>query len=297
MEGGEMRDIEGLKAASERVLASLEAGRPKPTRNALRALLLAWNLNHYSYQAWMRAHAPEHLLRWSRLRGLWAEAFHGYIAQHRDTMSTYAIAAELGVSPSLVQNAIAAERQKKVAKQRLQDARKRLKRAQAAGEDVDLPSLRQRGTCRPDKARELGDDEADALEWFVETIYSQTKRKIPDPVWAYQRLSNRLRRLKMQRYEVQLLLKLHRPDVYVLYHELKRKRAANLLRIGLSEGYRAMAIAADISDITARGVMRQVRQGKPWHGVALRDGELVSVEMHRGRGKPHGDDAEAGSAA
>ena len=150
-----MRDIEGLKAASERVLASLEAGRPKPTRNALRALLLAWNLNHYSYQAWMRAHAPEHLLRWSRLRGLWAEAFHGYIAQHRDTMSTYAIAAELGVSPSLVQNAIAAERQKKVAKQRLQDARKRLKRAQAAGEDVDLPSLRQRGTCRPDKAREL----------------------------------------------------------------------------------------------------------------------------------------------
>lgn len=278
-----MNDIQGLKAASERVLASLEEGRPKPTRNAMRALLMAWNLDHYSYQAWMKAHAPDHLLRWSRLRGLWAEAFHGFIAQHRGTMSTYEMARELGVSPSLVQNAILAERHKAAVKVEIQAAKKRLKRAQAAGDEAVKATLSARATCRPDVARKLGEDEADALEAFVDAIYAMTKRKIPDPCAAYRRLGVRLKRLKMPRYEVQLVLKLHRPDVYVLYHELKRKRARNLLIIGLSEGYKAMAIAGDLDDVTARGVLRDVRAGKPWYQVALRDGQLVDVQYRRGR--------------
>jgi hypothetical protein len=256
-DGEAVKDIEGLKAASERVLASLEEGRPKPTRNALRTLLLAWNLNHYSYQAWMRAYAPDHLLRWSRLRGLWAEAFHGFIQTHKSSMSCAAMARTLGVRPSLVYNALYAS------------ARKDKRR-------------------NPNKTRRMTDAQSDALDDFVAAIHKMGKMKIPDPQGAYGLFSRRLERTGLTRGRVAHFVMMFRPDVYAQYKRLQSKRAVNLLRIGLGDGCAAMAEAGDLNENSCKYILWRVRHGFAWYGVGLRDGELVNVpkESKREAGNP-----------
>jgi len=66
--------------------------------------------------------------------------------------------------------------------------------------------------------------------------------------------------------------------VYALYHQLQKKRATNLLRVGLSDGPAAMGEAGDLNANSCKVILYRVRKGFHWHGIALRDGELVDVK-------------------
>ena len=243
-----MNDINGLREASEWALRELEAGKPKPTRNAFRALLLAWGLDSRQYHAWAREYAPDIELRWSRARGLWAEAMHGFVLNNQHRMSNYAMARALGVSKNRVANHIATMRNK--------------------------PAVRR----RPNKTRALSEAQADILDAFAEAILGMARKRIPDPRAAYERAVLRFKASGLTSNRASGLIELHRPAVYALYHQLQKKRATNLLRVGLSDGPAAMGEAGDLNANSCKVILYRVRKGYHWFGIALRDGELVDLK-------------------
>ena len=250
-----MNDIEGLREASEWALRELEAGRPKPTRQAFRALLLAWGLDSRQYHAWAREHAPDIELRWSRIRALWAESSRGFIQANMHRMTQKAMADHLGVSCGLVHNIMETMRRKTF------DRRK------------------------PNLARKISEAEEKILTDFCDAITGMSRRKIPDPNGAYERMSLRLKAIGITRSRVAGLVELHRPDVYCLYRRLQKKRATNLLRIGMADGAEAMSDAGDLNENTCKYILCRARQGIPWFGIALRDGEFVDLKRWRAEQK------------
>ncbi len=246
-----MNDIKGLREASEWALRELEAGKPKPTRNAFRALLLAWGLDSRQYHAWAREYAPDIELRWSRLRALWAESSRGFIQANQHRMTQKAMADYLGVRFGRVHSIIETMRRK------THERRK------------------------PNLARKISDQEEEILTDFCDAITGMARRKIPDPNGAYERMSLRLKAIGITRSRVASLVELHRPDVYCLYRRLQKKRATNLLRIGMADGAAAMSDAGDLNENTCKYILCRARQGIPWFGIALRDGEFVDLKRWR----------------
>lgn len=243
-----MNDIKGLREASEWALRELEAGRPKPTRQAFRALLLAWNLDSRQYHAWAREHAPDIELRWARMRALWAESSRGFILANHHRMTFQEMADHLGVRMSQVHKAFQTIQRKTHVRR------------------------------KPNMTRRITDVEDGILTDFCDAITGMARRKIPDPNGAYERMSMRLKALGITRGRVAGLIELHRPDVYCLYRRLQKKRATNLLRIGLSDGPAAMAEAGDLNENSCKFILYRVRRGLAWFGIALRDGELVDLK-------------------
>lgn len=195
-----MIDHEKIRAISEQALTMLETSPPQKVRPVVDRVTKEAGITGNEWTRWLQRHAPDHALRWARVRSLWAEVRDSYLAANRSEAGARS-AKTLGMSKRATQ----------AAKKRLADKKRK------------TPGTR-KGAGRP----VLTDRQEAALAQFEERVTR------PDPHVNPQMYAQMLRR-RAQVTCTRHFLVAYRPDLLVAYREATNAYWQRIMKEALAD--------------------------------------------------------------